>query len=128
MTIIDNLKSKEGFISLQGVDEKLIIEAEEKLKLSFSSEYKEYVKAYGAASFMNHELTGVGVPKPINVVDVTLQEREAVEVPKTWYVIEQTHYDDIVFWQSTKGSVYRTKPGTRPKKVSNSLVEYLEIS
>ena len=125
MSIISTMKSKEGFVSFSSIREDEIVQAEHELNLSFAEDYKEYVKAFGAVSFMGHELTGVCRPNFLNVVVVTRQEKENIDVSKDWYVVEQTHYDDIVFWQSSKGDIYMTKPGTKAKKTYGSLLEYI---
>jgi len=126
MSIVEKMRRKENFVSLFGALQEDIMMSEQVLKLSFSNEYKEYVSKLGAASFRGHELTGVCKPKSLNVVNATQQERENTDVPTDWYVVEQTHIDGIVFWQSTKGGIYKTQPGSHAKKVYGSLNEYIE--
>ena len=74
MNIVDCLKEKEAFISLQGADEQAIENSEQALGVKFAKECKNYVKAFGPASYYGHELTGVCNVPAIDVVAVTTQE------------------------------------------------------
>ena len=44
----------------------------------------------------------------------------------TMYVIENTCVDGIIIWQDTIGSIYQTQPNLKPKKIADSLAEYVE--
>ena len=88
---------------------------------------REYVAAFGAASFAGHELTGVCGSKRLNVVPVTLEERSNTTVPLDWYVLEQANIDGIVLWQDRSGAVYQTAPHIKPRKFCGSLAEYIEL-
>lgn len=124
--IVELLKSKELLNKTKIVQEDAIYEAEDSLSLRFSDEYKKYVSEFGFAVFDNHELTGICKAKRLNVVDVTISEREMTrEVPDDWYVVEQLNIDGIVIWQSSTGEIYQTAPNCEPKKICNSLVEYI---
>lgn len=124
-SVIAALKEKEAFISLRGASPEDIEAAETELKVKFASDYREYVTALGAASYYGHELTGVCNSKSLNVVQATISEREFNEVPADWYVIEQTHMDGVVFWQAGDGKVFQTGIKQKPKKVCDSLIEYI---
>ena len=39
--------------------------------------------------------------------------------------IENTHIDDVVFWQAGDGAVYKTAPQTAPKRVFKFLADYI---
>ena len=124
--IIGILKEKQSFYSLGAATAEAVREAEQKLDLEFTDEYKQYVKTLGAVSFEGHELTGVCDSKRLNVVDVTAQERSyCSEIPKDWYVIEQTNMDGITIWQASDGVVFLAAPGKKPQKLANSLAEYV---
>ena len=125
MTIIDLLNKRTDLMSLGSVTAKDIQKAEKQLNLHFSAEYKEYVAAFGAVSFNGHELTGISNASALSVVRITQAMREFAEVPNDWYVIEDTHVDDIVFWQAGDGTVYQSAPRTAPKRVFKSLVDYI---
>lgn len=85
--------------TFNGASRAEISEAEKKLNMKFASDCSEYVAKFGAISYYEHELTGVCQAKLLDVVSITLMEREFQEVPEGWYVIEQAHIDGIVFGQ-----------------------------
>ena len=41
------------------------------------------------------------------------------------YVIENTCVDGIIIWQDTKGDIYQTQPNMEPKKIADSMAEYV---
>ena len=124
--LISCLKNKPMFIGSKGASNAQIAEAEEQLTVSFSKEYKHYLTTIGFAIYEGHELTGICKAKRLNVVDVTLSERSITpDVPADWYVIEQLNIDGIVIWQSTSGEIFQTSPNSEPKKIYDSLVEYI---
>lgn len=125
--IVTKIKNKAGFVALQGADEKTARSAEQTLGVKFADDYRQYVLAYGAASFEGHELTGVCSAPRLNVVEVTKEERSfADSIPQNWYVIEQTHIDGIVIWQAQSGEIYSSSPEHKPLKIFNSLCDYIE--
>ena len=128
MDLLEELKKQPLFKSYIAGTEDDVIKAEEKLQLSFSAEYKRYLLKYGFATCYGHEITGICKAKRLNVVDVTIMEREyAGNISSDWYVIEQLNIDGIVIWQSSTGKIYRTAPNTEPKKICNSLAEYINL-
>ena len=126
MSIIELLKTKEGFVALSSATKEQIKEAEETLNVPFSKEYKDYVASFGVASFIGHELTGVCKSPRLNVVAVTERIRQNyIGFDMKTYVIEETAYDGIVIVQSKNGTIYRVSPDEKPVKVADSMVEYL---
>ena len=120
------MREAPGFASFSGASEEDIQAAESKLKLAFSKEYRKYVSAFGAASYGSHELTGICKFPRLNVVDVTMEERQKhPDLPGDWYVLEQLHIDDVSIWQSGSGEIYQIMPGARPIKVSESFSLYV---
>lgn len=125
--IAAKIKNKAGFAALRGADEETVRSAEQTLGVKFADDYRQYVLAYGAASFEGHELTGVCPVPRLNVVDVTKEERSfADSIPQNWYVIEQTHMDGIAIWQTQSGEIYSSSPEHKPLKIFNSLCDYIE--
>ena len=125
--IVTKIKNKAGFVALRGADEEAVRSAEQTLGVKFADDYRQYVLAYGAASFEGHELTGVCPVPRLNVVNVTKEERSfAGNIPQNWYVIEQTHIDGIVIWQAQSGEIYSSSPEHKPARVFNSLWDYIE--
>ena len=105
-----------------------IKKAEKMLKVVFAREYVEYVHEYGFVTYHGHELTGLCQSKRLNVVNVTIEERENnPDVPHNLYVIEQTHIDDIVIWQDESGMIFQTARQGKPRKIEKSLKEYLQL-
>lgn len=129
--ILTVLKSMPSFTIIKGssqfgVPDKKIQMAEEELGLKFTDEYKKYVSSFGAVTYEGHELTGICDFKQLNVVDVTLEERRYFPgVPADYYVVEDTHIDGIIIWQSKDGSVYVNTHGCL-KKIAGSLSEYIQ--
>ena len=125
-SIVELMLKKDPFVFSGKVTETQITEAEKKLGVQFSDDYREYLLAFGTASYYGHELTGISEnDSTINVVDVTLLERNHfAEIPKGWYVIEQTHIDGIVIWQDEKGTIYQVTPHSH-KIIYRSLKEYV---
>ena len=123
---ISILKEKPMFIGSKGATSEEIIDAETKLAVSFSEQYKYYLSSIGFAIYEGHELTGICKAKRLNVVDVTLNERNITpDVPGDWYVIEQLNIDGIIIWQSVTGEIYQTSPNSEPLKICDSFAEYI---
>ena len=93
--------------------------------MKFAKEYADYLQKYGVASFFGHELTGICSSNRLNVVDVTIEERQYTQgISQQLYVVEVTNFDDVVVWQDATGVIYRTAPGEKTEKVAASLAEY----
>lgn len=121
ISITGFMEAQKGFASLEPASDLSVSQAEEKLGLLFADDYKQYVRRYGAVSFMNHELTGISSAPSLDVVAVTMQQRSIhPEIPLDRYVIEQANIDGIVFWQDRSGAVFRNH-----EKKYNSLLAYL---
>lgn len=126
-TIVDVLSEKRNFMSLSGASPQDITDAEQTLKVQFADDYIAYVTKFGAASYYGHELTGVCKAKSLDVVGITISEKEFNDVLADWYVIEQAHIDGIVFWQASDGKIYQTTPHENAKKICDSLIEYINL-
>lgn len=125
---LTKMKSKQGFVALTGATHEQVAKAEDALGIKFSEEYRQYVSAYGIASFEDHELTGICTSPRLNVVDVTQVERlKNPELPTDWYVLEKLNIDDVIIWQSNAGKVYQTIPEAQPIILCGSLSEYLAL-
>lgn len=121
------LRNKPGFVSLTGASEDAIQRAESELGLTFSKDYRVYLSTYGAVAYEGHELTGISKTPRLDVVRVTLEERQQYpNNPENWYVLEQLYIDDVIIWQASTGEVYQVMPGETPLKICDSLVEYIE--
>lgn len=124
---INLLKAADRFYSGDAASNDAIEQAETTLSLKFSPEYREYLMTYGVASIYGHEFTGLGLDGPLNVVEATeYQRKKNPEIDPTYYVVEETHIDDIVIWQSFDGTVYQSFSDCAVKKINGSLSEYIE--
>jgi len=125
--IVEVIKALPDILPLKPATNTQITDAELQLRVSFSEEYKAYLKEFGAIMADGIELTGIAKSKHRSVVSLTEHERALnPNVPHTMYVIENTCVDGIIIWQDTKGIIYRTHPKSKPKKIADSLVEYIE--
>ena len=123
--IIDVLRSMPDFIGSNGRSKEEIELAETMLEVAFARDYRNYLEEIGLACFDGHELTGLTKTDRLNVVTVTMEQRERFgEIASTWYVIEETNIYGIVIWQDTEGFVYETASNAKVKKVADSLSEY----
>lgn len=128
MNRIIDIHTMPGFISLKGAPQAKLDAAQQALATTFAPEYAAYARAYGAASFVGHELTGICDFPRLSVVSVTREERALnPKISQTWYVIEQTHMDGVVIWQAPSGEVYQAQPSASPVLIADSMAEYLGL-
>lgn len=125
--IVDKLRKKDCFCSLKGVSEEEIRKAEQTLGLTFAKEYRDYLQAFGLASFRGHELTGIVKSPRLNVVTQTMLEKETnFHVPDNFYVIEIANIDGIIIWQKDTGEIFKTIFDSAPTLICKSLGDYIE--
>lgn len=122
---IEEMRCKPEFYAEKGVSVIQIEQAEKALGLKFAFDFKECLREFGAVSFCGHELTGFSADPNLDVVMVTQKNWIKNKVEKNLYVIEEVHIDGIVIWQSSNGVIYETAPGLMPRKIANSLSEYI---
>jgi len=119
-------KTKRKIYHLKGISAKKVIEAEQKLGLRFSDEFRNYLMEYGAVSSGSHEFMGIGGDSYLDVVDETLRERENRKgFPKNCYIIENLGIDGILVLQDENGVVYEMSDAGL-KRIFNSMKEYVE--
>ena len=127
MSLVKKLGSCEDVLLGRGVSNEMIEMAEKNLKVVFSKEYKEYLAKYGVAAVDGHELTGLCKIERVNVVNVTEEQRKYnSNIDRSWYVIEETHIDDIVIWQDSDGRVYQTSLNGKAEMIANSIEHFLD--
>ena len=125
-SIIEELKNKRDFYSEKSATAEQIENAEKSLGLKFAEDFKEYVQQFGSVSCGGHELTGFSADAGLDVVRVTIDNRKRnPSVKKSFYVIEETHVDGIVIWQSESGDIYKAEYKDKPQKIYGSLAEYV---
>lgn len=124
--IIEVINSIEDVIHGNEVKDSDITKAESKLGVKFSDDYRRYIKTFGCMMIGSREFTGISKLSNYDVVEITISQRSYFpDIPINWYVIEQLNIDEIVVWQSNTGEIYQTAPNTEPKKISDSLSEYI---
>ena len=124
--IIEEFSKKSNFYSEKGASVEMITKAEEALGLRFANDYKEYLQQFGSVSCGGHELTGFSEDANLDVVKVTLKNLEKnpnVKIPL--YVVEETHIDGIVIWQSESGAIFKTEYKESPERIFKSFTEYV---
>lgn len=125
--VIDFLQSKGELLKGKAVAKGEIEKVEKQLGVSFADDYKKLVSTYGFVCVDGHEITGITNAKRLNVYEVTIKERENVACDMSgMYVIEQTHIDDIVIWQSASGEVFQTNGNYEPVKIADSIIDYIQ--
>ena len=124
--IIKVVNSLSNLLPLKPASDTQITDAELQLRVSFAEEYKDYLSEFGAIMADGIELSGIAKAEHRNVVALTKKERVLnPKVPNTMYVIENTCVDGIIIWQDTKGAIYQTQPNMEPKKIADSMAEYV---
>ena len=124
--IISTIENMNDLTTLKAATISQIEDAQNKLGLSFASEYKEYLEKYGAMSANSIELTGITESKRLNVIDVTIKERQRNEIPTDMYVIEDTCIEGILILQNSKGEIFEFQKSNKINKIFNSLSDYLK--
>ena len=126
--IVEMMQNQPDFYAMTGASDEDINLAEQMLGLRFATDYRQYITAFGTASFDGHELTGICKSKRLDVVAVTHNERQVNNSAQPdWYVIEQTGIDSITIWQSSRGEVYLCQGMRTPKKIADSMSEYFRL-
>lgn len=127
--IIDTLNKLQNIATgIRATDDQIEC-AEEELGLKFAPEYIRYVKRFGVFSASNIELTGITDIDRLNVVSAT--KRELIlnpKIPNDMYVIENLAIDGFVVLQDALGVIYYISPCYEPKKMFESLEEYIEVT
>ena len=124
--LIEEFKQKSNFCCEKGASLEEINRAEVTIGMTFAAEYKDYLQQFGSASCGGHELTGISEDASLDVVQVTLANIERnPNIKMPLYVIEETHIDGIVIWQASSGEVFKAEYKGEPKKVYDSLMDYV---
>ena len=125
-SIRDAFEGKSNFYCEKGVSAEDIKKAEAIIEMPFADDYKEYLSQFGAVSCSGHELTGFSEDRSLDVVKVTMENRKKnPSITDPLYVIEETHMDGIVIWQSSSGEVFQAGYKESPHKIHESLVDYI---
>lgn len=126
-SFVDKLRAFPRMRCSGGVEQLMILQAEDALGLRFAEDYRKYLLELGSATAGGREFTGICKTKRLNVVDVTKEERMYASVPESWYVVEQANIDGVVIWQDASGTIYQTSPGAKKYRLCESLAAYIEM-
>lgn len=127
--IIDTLNKLQNIATGIRATDGQIEQAEKELGLKFAPEYIRYVKRFGVFSASSVELTGITDIDRLNVVSATKRERKLnPKIPNDMYVIENLAIDGFVVLQDASGVIYYISPCYNPKKMFESLEEYIEVT
>lgn len=127
--IIDTLNKLQNIATGIRATDNQIEQAEKELGLKFAPEYIRYVKRFGVFSASSIELTGITNIDRLNVVSATKRERKLnSKIPDNMYVIENLAIDGFVVLQDAFGIIYYISPCYEPKKMFESLEEYIEVT
>ena len=127
MNVIDLIGELDDLFFLDQPSVEEIQKAEFKLGLKFSNEYRKYVSVGGAICGGGIELTGITKHERLNVVAVTNREKRINPlIPDDMYVVEVTGIDGMVVLQNEMGTIFTAQPNVPPKKLCDSLFEYIE--
>lgn len=125
-TVIEQLSKQYKLYHVTPATEQQIKEAEEKLGLTFSEDYKTYLSIFGALSFGAHEFTGLNVESYINVVDITSKEKLIREsFPSQAYVIQSLGIEGMIIVQTEQGEILQLDENNRVSHISDSFEQYL---
>lgn len=127
MSIIELLKSKQDFRHLDGVSTDEIDKAENELGLKFADDYREYLCQFALGAYDSHEFTGICKSPRLSVVSATKREKlENDNISDDMYLIEYVGMENYSIWQNTEGNVFGVPYMDVPKKIYDSLTEYIE--
>lgn len=126
ISFVKKINESPGAIYGKGSPMESITCAENQLELIFAKEYKEYLLTFSVMAIDGREFTGLSKSKRVNVVSVTLHQRELnPDLPCDWYVVEEANIDGIVIWQNSDGAIYQTQPGLAAIKIADSFEKYV---
>jgi hypothetical protein len=130
-TLADYMREMPGYFKVQPPTPADILEAQEKLNLSFSSEYIEYLKEIGELDAEGIEFTGICYSEYqgktiFSVVEDTIFERQIAkdcgyEFPADFYLIY--NLDGILICQNARGEIFQIEMRP-PEKIHDSLSDY----
>ena len=126
LEMIKKIREAEDYASLGAVSKEQIADAEKILQLAFAEDYKEYLSAFGAATFCGKEMTGICSSERLNVIAVTQRARSFYKnFPDDAYVIEEMLFDHFLVIQKADGSVFSYGPNESEELIAGSLSSYL---
>lgn len=125
--IKNTINAIEPKITMGGVDEAKIKEAESQLNLNFSLEYREFLSEFGAALIAGNEFLGLATEESLNTVVQTSEQRNSdTTFPRKMYIVSDLHIDGLKILQNEDGEIYEYISSALPRKIFDSLSEYIK--
>lgn len=126
LEMIKKIREAEDFAALGAASEEQIAGVEEELQLAFAADYREYLSAFGAATFCGKEMTGICSSQRLSVVAVTQRARNYYKsFPDDAYVVEELLFDHFLVIQKADGSVFSYGSNESEELLAESLSLYL---
>lgn len=126
LEMIKKIKEAEDYAALGAASKEQIADAEKELQLTFAADYKEYLRAFGAATFCGKELTGICSSERLSVIAVTKRARSFYKsFPVDAYVIEEMLFDHFLVIQKADGSIFNYGQNESEELIADSLSLYL---
>jgi hypothetical protein len=125
--LMNTINARKGLFRLNGANDDQIDDAEKTLGLNFSEEYQAYLKEFGCISFDSHEFMGLNTSGRLDVVLITLFERESRRhlIPLEMYVVEIINDGDMLILQNTNGEIFELLSNGDCNKIFDSFCAYL---
>lgn len=123
--IIEIINNLSNLKSTGAVTENEIREAEKILGLQFADDYAEYLRTFGQINASGIELSGLSMKKMKSVIKMTNDERRLSSLPMDQYVIEDIGLDGLIYTQNSSGAIFEVLPNRQPRKVYDSLADYI---
>lgn len=127
MSELVKILKENGFNGIGNLSDNTIIEAQNKLGLRFSNEYKDFLKNFQAGSFLGHELMGLDTMAYLNVVNNTEDEREMNDdFPKDCIVLENLGIEGLLVLMNESGVIFSYCNGKK-EQIADSMVDYIRL-
>ena len=123
MRNIKELLERKDVLSVKGVSEEVILDAESKLNFKFPKEYKEFLGELGILSKGSNEILGLGVEGHLNIIEANLEEKKYNNLSEK-YIIIKNEGTGIFILLGEDGKIYEYK-GEKCSLLYNSFNEFL---
>lgn len=118
---IEKIRKYSDYSSEDGAEDAAVEAAEKALGLTFAEDYREYLLECGAACADGHIFTGINT-----VAETTaLWRSRHPGIKDGMYAVEIFEQDGIAAWQNGRGEVFLTRDGVSPRKLCDSMLEYV---
>ena len=123
MLNIKELLERKDILSVKGVSEEVILDAESKLNFKFPKEYKDFLSELGILSKGSNEILGLGIEGYLNIIEANLEERKYNNFSGK-YIIIKNEGTGIFILLGEDGNIYEYK-GKNYSLLYNSFNEFL---